>query len=140
MSEPLKLQARDVEDIQVLSALFQDAIAPVCDIAFDPADKLFVMVAQRLRRAEGREDERICCGLRVTGVIAAHTHALNLGQAGLILNLLAIMLRDGAMEFMFAGGAKIRLELADWRALAEDFGESWPALCRPCHENIVDKE
>jgi hypothetical protein len=38
------------------------------------------------------------------------------------------------MIFIFAGGAKIRLQLQDWSMIVEDFGEAWPAQCNPCHE------
>ena len=35
---------------------------------------------------------------------------------------------------VFAGEAKIRIELRDWSLIVEDFGEAWPASCAPCHD------
>ena len=50
ISKLLKLRAEDSEDIQIISAVLQDSIVPVCDMAFQPETKSFVIVAQRLRR------------------------------------------------------------------------------------------
>ncbi|MDE1900523.1 MAG: DUF2948 family protein [Alphaproteobacteria bacterium] len=141
MTQPLKLRARDGEDMQVISAMMQDAIAPVCDMAYRAADGSFVMVVQRLRREAGKADERICCALTISGVTAAHTHGIDLRAQDRILELLALMLdaQDGrpSLNLIFAGGAQIRLALGAWGAVVEDFGESWPALCNPCHDEAV---
>jgi len=46
-----------------------------------------------------------------------------------------MMVVDGnGLYFVFAGGAKIRAELGAWAMIVEDFGESWPAVCEPCHD------
>ena len=68
----LKLKAQDVEDLQVISAVLQDAIVPVCDMTWRPEDKNFIMVVQRLCReaaplAAGKL-ERVCCAVNVRGV------------------------------------------------------------------------
>ncbi|MDR3425205.1 MAG: DUF2948 family protein [Alphaproteobacteria bacterium] len=133
----LKLRAGDAEDIQVISAVLQDAIVPVCDMAFQPESNAFVLVAQRLRRedGEGGEKERICCALTVRGVVAVQKHGIDQHQGERMLDLLAILFEpSGHLSLIFAGDARIRLELGAWSATVEDFGESWPALCRPCHE------
>ena len=132
----LKLRAADAEDVQVISAVLQDSIAPVCDMAFQSDTKSFVMVVQRLRREAGEAGaaERICCALTVTGVAAVQTQGIDPLQGDCMLDLLAIMLTPQRLTFVFAGDAHIRLELAEWNAALEDFGEPWPALCSPCHD------
>ena len=139
----LKLRAKDAEDVQVLSAVLQDSIVPVCDMAFQPAEKTFIAVAQRLRReaGEGGAGERICCALTVKGVTGVKTHGVDLKQqAEAMLDLLAILPEQPTpvaaprLTLIFAGDVRVRLEMDQWSVLVEDFGETWPALCRPCHE------
>jgi hypothetical protein len=47
---PLRLLAHDADDLQVLSAALQDAIAKVGDIRFDPADRTLTLALNRFRR------------------------------------------------------------------------------------------
>ncbi len=138
MSELLKLISVDAEDIQVVSAIMQDAIIPVADIAYFPDKQSFVMIAQRLKR-EGSSDndkpcERIRCALNLTGIISVRMTGFNRLETGRILDLLAIIPAEKELSFMFAGDAALRLALGDWRMIVEDFGEPWPSLCQPCHE------
>jgi hypothetical protein len=135
----LKLFAKDSEDVQVISAVLQDAIAPVCDMAFQNDAKSFVLVVQRLRREAGEAgaSERICSALRVTGVTSVKTHGIDLEHSERMLDLLAIMCEDQALTLIFAGDAKIKLTLSGWAAALEDFGEPWPALCHPCHDGAT---
>ncbi|MDE2030342.1 MAG: DUF2948 family protein [Alphaproteobacteria bacterium] len=136
MTKSLKLRATDAEDVQVISAVLQDSIVPLCDMAFQPENDAFVMVAQRLKRETGEaEPERICCALTVKGVASVKTQGIDLKDSDRILDLLALIAQNGALELVFAGGAKIRLDLKEWQALIEDFGESWPSSCSPCHDN-----
>jgi len=132
----LKLKAKDAEDVQVISAILQDAIVPVCDIAWQPAEKIFILTPQRLRREAGNEigRERICCAVSVKGVEAVQAHGIDLSRRELMLDLLAVVLEDGNLTFICAGSAKVRLQLGQWFLALEDFGEAWPAQCNPCHE------
>ena len=137
MSGLLKLKAKDAEDVQVISAVLQDAIAPVCDMIYDAEGENFIMVVHRLRRAaetkEGRE--RICCAVNISGVEGAQMQGIDLTQRGQILDLLAVMTDEKMAIFIFAGDAKIRLQFGEWTMLVEDFGEPWPAQCDPCHDS-----
>ncbi len=137
--EKLKLRARDSEDIQVISAVLQDSVVPLCDMVFQKESNRFVAVAQRLRREAGEEgsSERICCALTINGVKSIQTHGIDRNDAARMLDLLAILLQPSGQQltFVFAGDTAIRLDLESWSALVEDFGETWPAVCHPCHEN-----
>jgi hypothetical protein len=136
----LKLKAKDAEDIQVISAVLQDAIAPVSDMLYRAEEQNFVMVVHRLKRESGDADgklQRICCAMNLRGVTKAQMQGIDLSQQGLILDLLAVMPEGDAVDFIFAGQAKIRLHLADWAMVVEDFGAPWPAQCNPCHEGAA---
>jgi len=141
--EKLKLRAKDAEDIQVISAVLQDSIVPVCDIAFQQNAETFILVTQRLRREAGDTgaSERICCALTMNGVKSVHTHGIDRKESESILDLLAIILEPArVLNLIFAGDARIRLDLGDWTAIVEDFGEPWPALCHPHHDNETKKK
>lgn len=132
----LKLFAKDAEDIQVISAVLQDSIAPICDMLYRPEEKNFVMVLHRLRREVAETGmERICCAVNVSGVAQVQFQGFHLNEQGRMLDLLALVPEEGAITFVFAGNAKIRLHLAGWSALIEDFGEPWPSHCTPCHDS-----
>jgi hypothetical protein len=47
MANPLKLRAFDAEDLQALAACLQDALVTLADMAWIPAERRFVMVANR---------------------------------------------------------------------------------------------
>jgi hypothetical protein len=53
---PIKLRARDVDDMQVLSSCLQDALVSVGDIAYLKAEKRFVLVANRFMWENGPQD------------------------------------------------------------------------------------
>ena len=137
--ERLRLRAKDAEDIEVISAVLQDSIVPVCDMVFQQETQSFIVVAQRLRR-EGQEaeaTERICSALTISGVVSVQTHGIDLHHHERMLDLLAIMVEPAqrSLTLVFAGDALLRLGLEAWGAVVEDFGESWPALCHPHHED-----
>ena len=136
MTQPLKLRARDAEDIQVISAMLQDAIAPVVDMRFDAENRSFVMVVQRLcREDDNAPPERICCAFNLSGVDRAKTHGFNSAETARMLDLLAVMPEGDDIQLVFAGDAALRLKLKDWTLIVEDFGDRWPAHGCPCHED-----
>jgi len=134
----LKLRAQDAEDVQVISAVLQDSIVPVCDMAFQAETKSFVIVAQRLRREDGEAGacERICSALTVAGITSVQINGFDQKQRDRMLDLLAIILEPSQhfLTLVFAGDARVRLGVLHWHAAVEDFGEPWPALCNPCHD------
>jgi hypothetical protein len=134
---PLRLRAVDIEDVQVIAAVLQDAIAPVCDMAYDPAMKSFVMVVHRFRwdacGAAADCFERVRCALDVRGVEAAQLQGFDRGDHARMLDLLTVSLDNGCLRFIFAGGAQLKLALNGWQLRLEDFGEPWPTPRQPCH-------
>ena len=58
MAKPprLKLRARDLEDMQVIASLLQDALVPVMDVTYLKRDKRFVLVANRFDWRQAPED------------------------------------------------------------------------------------
>lgn len=93
---PLRLIARDAEDLRVISALVQDAVLSGADLRYDRARRRFSLLLNRFRwedrvqaQAAGRRFERVRCVLDfsdVTGVV----HQGVTREAGIVLSLLAL--------------------------------------------------
>lgn len=147
--QALKLLARDVQDVQIMAAMLQDAIVPVSDMAFRSSEKVFVMIAQRFcwdclnnddNTLAASEDEpalqiyqRIHCALEVDGVESAQCIGIDHDKPGELLDLLTINAEGNSVRFIFAGGGKLRLNLKDWQIRMVDYGESWPTTHCPRH-------
>lgn len=142
MSNQLKLKAKDAEDVQIISAVLQDAIAPICDMAYRPEEKDFIIVVQRFCREPKADSlpcfERVRCAVHVRGVENVQTHNVDLTKRDTMLDLLAVLPENKALQFIFAGGGKIRVQLSNWSIALEDFGEPWPTTHAPCHDDGVE--
>ncbi|WP_114393646.1 DUF2948 family protein [Oleisolibacter albus] len=150
MATGLKLRAGDAEDLKVVSAMVQDAIVPICDIAFLAEEQSFIVIANRFRwecadRADGISAggptpdadcsfERTNCALRFHGVSRASYRNLDLRDRTQMLNLLAVEAGEGGVLLHFSGGHGIRLEVSGLDVRLEDIGEPWPTGLKPCHE------
>lgn len=131
----LKLRAEDEEDIRVISAIVQDAMVAVGDMAYVAEDRRFILVANRLRRESGSAGlERIRCGVWFDEVKTVWRQRFSLRDAERILVLLAIRC-DGAnvLRIDFSGGAGIRLEVGRILCHLDDIGEPWPTRQAPRH-------
>lgn len=137
---PLKLAASGAEDIAVLSALLQDAVIPISEMTYLPAEARFAFVANRFRwedadgdKVPGRIYERVRCGIAFDRVAAVRRQNLDQKERRQVLELLAMEAGDGYVDLLFAGGATIRLDVERILCHAEDFGEPWPTQWRPEH-------
>ena len=137
-AETLKLIARDEEDLAVLSAVLQDALIPISEMAYLPEERRFVLVANRFRweSPDGRPRvnfERRLTGLSIGGVTGVRRRGFSLAEPDRILALLAIRRVGGALQLDFAGGAAIRLETGEILCHLDDLGEPWPTRWQPRH-------
>lgn len=138
MPDPLKLRAEDEEDLAVISAILQDGLVAVSEMAWLPEEKRFVLVANRFRRelpaaARRRKPERRMAGLRIDGVTSVQRRGFHPREADRLLVLLALRAGPGALYLDFAGGSSIRLEVEGILCHLDDFGEPWPAQWQPRH-------
>ncbi len=160
---PLRLRARDADDLQTIAACLQDALVPLSEIAFLKAERRFVMVANRFRwerapteaapvpaagtdaRFAERDDddeesaarfERVNCGICFDRVRAVRFKGLDVRRKSQILNLLTLQSRPDAITLVFAGGATIRLDISGIRCHLEDMGEPWPTRWQPVHSAV----
>jgi len=94
---PLRLLARDADDLQVISALVQDAVLTGADLRYDPGRRRFSLLLNRFRwedraRAEARGEgyERVRAVLDFSDVRAARHRGLDRRDADTVLSLLAV--------------------------------------------------
>jgi DUF2948 family protein len=137
----LKLVALDAEDLAVLSAHLQDAVAKVGDIAYLPKEKRFAMVLNRFDWTGPEENSplRRRAGIHFERVLAAKTRGIDLAVRDAIVNLLAIEFEEkerpsGIVTLLFSGDAAIQLEVECLEAALSDLGLQWPAQKRPRHQ------
>jgi len=137
MADQLKLRAEDEEDLAVISAILQDGLVAVAEMAWLPEERRFVLVANRFRREAagdpGRKPERRMAGLRIDGVTAVQRRGFHPREGDRLLVLLALRSEPGALYLDFAGGSSVRLEVERILCHLDDFGEPWPTQFRPRH-------
>ena len=135
MTAPLRLIARDEEDLNVVSAALQDAVARIGDIVFE-GDRLTVAF-NRFRWEEGRR-ERVRSALQLGCVRAVKSRRLRRDAKGAVVELLALSFEPGeapggAVVFTFAGGGDLRAEVECIDAALADLSDPWPTPRKPEH-------
>lgn len=141
--KPLRLTVEDAEDLKVLSAVLQDAIAKVGDFAHVPSRRRFAFVANRFiweDAADARRGlfARVRAGCHFDDVLAVRQMNLRAEAKDGVLDLLAIRFDPaqdgaGAVTLDFAGGGAIRLEVESLNAQLADISAPWPARAKPAH-------
>lgn len=118
---PLRLIARDTDDLPVMSALVQDAVFPATEMRFDRPARRFAMLLNRFRwedrtRAErqGRGFERVQSLLVVQDVLSVASSGIDRNDPDLVLSLLALDFTpgdDGAgtLTLWLAGDGAVRI-------------------------------
>ena len=133
----LKLRAEDGEDIAVLSAVLQDALVAVGEMAWLPDEHRFVLVANRFRWEPDdpapRRFERTLAGLRIDAVTSVQRRGFSPRDTERLLVLLAIRAEDKTLYLDFAGDCSVRVEVERIDCRLDDLGEPWPTRWRPRH-------
>jgi hypothetical protein len=150
MTPGLTLAAQDQEDLQILSARLQDAVAQVRDLIWLPKAQRFAAMFNRFKWEAEAEHKRgaslrVRAGLSFERVSSAKSHKIRYDNPRAVLSLLAIRFEPrseedpgGTIEFLFSGGGAIRLEVECIEATLSDIGGEWTARGKPAHP-IVDQ-
>lgn len=139
LKDPLKLVALDADDLAVVSAHLQDAVAKVGDMAYLKKEKRFAMLVNRFDWTSGESASRRRTGVHFDRVLGARTRGFDLADREAALNLLAIEFEQGeapsgAVTLYFSGDAAIRLEVECLEAALTDLGPPWSVRLRPRHD------
>ena len=136
MTAPLRLIAQDEEDLSVISAALQDAVAKVGDISFEGGR--LTVAFNRFRWEEGRR-ERVRSALQLGCVQAVKSRKLRREAKSAVVELLALTFEPGqapggAVVFAFAGGGDLRAEVVCLDAAMADLSDPWPTPRKPEHQ------
>lgn len=143
--EPIKLRAEDEEDLAVIAACLQDAIASLAEMSFDRPGRRFALVVERFLWEEATAEKSspkkglraLRSGLHFEGVSAVRYRGLDRRKPREVLELLTMMCEaKGAstiISLMFAGGAEIRVEADRLRCFLMDIDQPHQTKLRPSH-------
>lgn len=138
------LAAQDAEDLQVVSAQIQDAVAQVKDFVWLPKSRRFAALVNRFRWEKAQKARsnnlRVRSRLVFDRVVSVKSHRIR-HDLDAVASLLAIKFSgngeedpSGTVELIFAGGGVIRLDVECIDASLTDVSGEWAALGRPDHE------
>ncbi len=137
------LAAQDAEDLEIISARLQDAVARVKDLVWLPKAHRFAALFNRFKweDAENKgEALRIRAGLHFENALSVKSQNIRYDDPDAVLSLLAIRFAQkapddpgGIVEFTFSGGGTIRLEVECIEATLSDISGEWAARGLPSH-------
>lgn len=154
--KPLRLRGEDIEDLDILSALLQDAAVFVGEAAYVKSQRRFALMLARFvwedaddkprakrrrqRIAEGGEYLRVRGALHFDFVVGARVRGLNMADKTAVLELLSIRAEktEGGLEkimLSFAGGGEIALEADGIEFTYHDRSEPWATPAKPVHKD-----
>jgi hypothetical protein len=138
---PLRLLAEDADDLAVISAALQDAVAKVGDFEWEPHRRRFTLALNRFRwEAEGPLlGERVRAGLQFGSVMAVRSRNLRREPKDAVVELLAVSFQPGEppggeVRLAFAGGGDLVLSVECVDAALADVSAPWPTPSHPAHE------
>ena len=146
--KPLKLIAKDLEDLQILASHLQDALIPFMSMEYNPETKTFRALANRFCWEHGAQDHegeplyhRVHSGLEIHNVDKVLHKGFDPANPHEDHNLLTIHgENEGAIHLVFSGGPGVRLETTDVHFHLGDVSHPWPTRKKPkhIHEHLDD--
>src|SRR4030095_3964611 len=105
---PVRLLAEAEEDLAVISAALQDAVAKVGDVVFEAKPRRLTIAFNRFRW-EADKRQRVRSALELCGVLNVQTRKIRRDRRDAVLELLAIGFEPGdapggVLTLSFAGG------------------------------------
>ncbi len=141
---PLRLLAQDQDDVQIISAALQDAIAHVGDIRYEPKARTLTIMFNRYRweAAEGVCGERVVSALQFGDVERVRHRGLASEDPGALVSCLALDFEaaeppGGCVVLRFSHGGDLAVEVECIDAVLADVSDAWPAARAPDHEGAA---
>jgi hypothetical protein len=135
---PLQLLAEDQDDLAVISAALQDAVAKVGDIVFEAKARRLTIAFNRFRW-EGGARQRVRSALQLGGVLSVQARKIRRDRRDGVLELLTIGFEPeeapgGLLTLSFAGGGDLRVRIECVDAVLADISQPWPTTREPAHD------
>ncbi|MBY0281808.1 MAG: DUF2948 family protein [Alphaproteobacteria bacterium] len=141
---PLRLLAKDKEEIHILSAQLQDGFLPLTSVHFDKDAKTFTCLINRFcweyLDAHPNEERyyRVHSGFSVSNVLSVHKRNFDQKHPLRVLNLLMISVDEPkkgrqTIHLLFSGDKEIRLEVESIHCQLGDIDHPWHTSKKPIH-------
>lgn len=141
---PLRLIAEDSDDLQVIAAAVQDAVAKAGDIKYSSPRRRFSIELNRYRwetsGGAAKSGERVRALLAIDGVLSVRTRGITRRDPELIISILDTSFTPedeppgGKITLTFAGDGEIVLEVEVLDVTLLDSEYVWPTKKRPGHK------
>lgn len=145
---PLRLIARDADDLAVIAGLIQDAVFPITDMAYDAPRRRFALLVNRFRwedraaaEAAGRPYERVRAMLVVEDVLRVRTSGIDRADRDVILSALTVAFAPGpdgtgTLTLTLAGDGAVALEVEALEVRLDDVTRPHRAVAKaaPRHD------
>lgn len=136
---PLRLLAEDADDLAIISAALQDAVAKVGDISFEPKARRLTVAFNRFRWEAGVR-QRVRSALQLGGVLDLKARKVRRERPDAVVELLALTFEPGdapggTVMLSFAGGGDLRAEVECVDAVLADVSQPWPTPRKPAHDD-----
>lgn len=137
---PLRLLAQDADDLAVLSAALQDAVARIGDIQWEPkASRLTVAFNRFCWEAPDDRGMRVRSALQLGGVLAVKSRNLRFEAKDAVVELLALTFEageapGGVIALTFADGGDLAATVECIEAVLADLSAPWTAPRKPQHQ------
>ncbi|PHR56742.1 MAG: hypothetical protein COA47_12475 [Robiginitomaculum sp.] len=138
----MRLLATDLESLQVISSMVQDAITRVGDIVHHAGSHQLIIAMNRFCWERGRliHPARTRSALQIGGVLKVQAKGIAQGKRNGILSLLALSFdldpKDepgGVLTLAFSDGGEMKLQIECLDVALVDLSEPWGAKSRPKH-------
>ena len=142
----LKLIAKTVEDVRVISAHLQDSIVKTSDIANLKKNRIFLMQLNRfmwedVEKGVFRKNKRIRTIIKIENVLNVHSKNINQSKKDKFLDFLTIETNrmpdnNYEMKIVFAGDSIIKIISEVIEVTLDDQGEAWDTKNMPKHKEL----
>lgn len=139
----LKLLAQDADDLAVISAALQDAVAKIGDIRWDASARTLTMACNRFRwesgaQKKGGKGQRVRSALQLGDVTGVQARKLRRDAKGAVVELLSVGFEPGdapggAVLLTFAGGGDLKVSVDCLDVILADVSDAWSTQRRPGH-------
>ncbi len=146
--EPLRLRAVDADDMQVVSALIQDAVFPIGEMNWDQKRRRFAVLLNRFRWEDlnpntkrKRDFERVQSVLVIEDVLKVTSQGVNRLEPDVILSALSLAFEPssdgmGRIEITLAGDGAIAVDVETLEVTLNDVTRPYiaPSRSQPNHD------
>lgn len=138
-SAPLRLLAQDADDLAIISAAMQDAVAKVGDIHYEAKGRRLTIAFNRYCWETGGS-VRVRSALQLGGVMKVQARKIRRGARDAVLEVLTVSFDEGEapggmVTISCAGGGDLRALVECVDAVLADVSEPWPTPRAPAHDD-----